>query len=223
MFASALPTLIVFPQERPVFLHEYLTKHYSVHAYFLSRLIMETYITFAQMLALVSDLSFVWLLYSTNELILFSQSFITYFMIGLQLNFGLFLAIIYTLAMTSTAIAMMIGSSVKNAEVAMEYLPITMVTQVMFSGFFVAPDLMPAWLRWLQYLMPLSYSIKIAVEAEFNRDCGSLQGNFFCQQVLVTTNSDPDNVWWYWLALLALFVSFRSIALFLLKYKADKQ
>lgn len=53
MFGTAVPTLIVFPQERPVFLREYSTNHYSVFAYFLSRLTLEGSLTAIQMLTLV--------------------------------------------------------------------------------------------------------------------------------------------------------------------------
>lgn len=41
MFGTAMPTLLSFPEERPVFLREYSTNHYSVIAYFMSRLAME--------------------------------------------------------------------------------------------------------------------------------------------------------------------------------------
>lgn len=56
MFGSAQPELIKFPAERPVFLREYSTNHYSVVAYFLSRLSMECFITAAQNLFQVSVL-----------------------------------------------------------------------------------------------------------------------------------------------------------------------
>lgn len=48
MFGTAQPALLSFPEERPVFLREYSTKHYSVVSYFLSRLTMEAFITFLQ-------------------------------------------------------------------------------------------------------------------------------------------------------------------------------
>lgn len=53
MFGAALPTLVVFPQERPVFLREYSTNHYSVFSYFLSRLTLEGFLTAVQMITLV--------------------------------------------------------------------------------------------------------------------------------------------------------------------------
>ena len=55
MFGTAMPTLLSFPEERPVFLREYSTNHYGVIAYFLSRLAMEALITFFQVIVLVSS------------------------------------------------------------------------------------------------------------------------------------------------------------------------
>jgi hypothetical protein len=54
MFGSAQPELLAFPEQRPVFLREYSTNHYSVVAYFTSRLSMEIFITALQNLVLVS-------------------------------------------------------------------------------------------------------------------------------------------------------------------------
>lgn len=48
MFGTAQPALLAFPEERPVFLREYSTNHYSVVSYFISRLTMEATITGAQ-------------------------------------------------------------------------------------------------------------------------------------------------------------------------------
>jgi hypothetical protein len=53
MFGTAQPALLSFPEERPVFLREYSTDHYSVGAYFLSRLSMEAFITCLQVLVQV--------------------------------------------------------------------------------------------------------------------------------------------------------------------------
>jgi hypothetical protein len=53
MFGTAMPTLLSFPEERPVFLREYSTNHYGVIAYFMSRLAFEALITFLQIMVLV--------------------------------------------------------------------------------------------------------------------------------------------------------------------------
>ena len=54
MFGTAQPALLAFPEERPVFLREYSTSHYSAAAYFLSRLTMEALITAAQVFWMAS-------------------------------------------------------------------------------------------------------------------------------------------------------------------------
>lgn len=56
MFGTAQPALLAFPEERPVFLREYSTNHYSVVSYFISRLTMEAVITGAQIFVQVSIL-----------------------------------------------------------------------------------------------------------------------------------------------------------------------
>mmetsp|Transcript_28343 Transcript_28343/g.65720 ORF Transcript_28343/g.65720 Transcript_28343/m.65720 type:complete len:589 (-) Transcript_28343:1444-3210(-) len=56
MFGTAQPALLSFPEERPVFLREYSTNHYSVVAYFLSRLTIEAVITAGQILLVVSEI-----------------------------------------------------------------------------------------------------------------------------------------------------------------------
>jgi hypothetical protein len=55
MFGTAQPALLSFPSERPVFLREYSTNHYSVVSYFMSRLTMECVITALQVLVAVSS------------------------------------------------------------------------------------------------------------------------------------------------------------------------
>ena len=56
MFGSAVPALLAFPSERPVFLREYSTNHYSVFSYFVSKLTMEALLTLAQSTLLVRHL-----------------------------------------------------------------------------------------------------------------------------------------------------------------------
>lgn len=53
MFGTAQPALLAFPDERPVFLREYSTDHYSVVGYFAARFTMEALITALQVLVSV--------------------------------------------------------------------------------------------------------------------------------------------------------------------------
>jgi hypothetical protein len=66
IFSTALPSLVSFPDERPVFLREYSTNHYSVVSYFASRLSIELAVNAVQVTV---------------------STVITYFMVGFQLDY----------------------------------------------------------------------------------------------------------------------------------------
>lgn len=200
VFSTALPSLVAFPEERPVFLREYSTNHYSVAAYFVSRLAMELLVTACQVTV---------------------SSILTYFLMGLTPSFGIFWSTLYVMAMTSTALGVLLGCSVKDPGVAIEFLPLVFMPQILFAGFFIPPDLIPVWLRWLSYIFPLTYAVKIVVIAEFDGNCQGDPVNF-CDQVMENINANPEDTWWYWLILLGQFVFFRLLALFILRRKASR-
>lgn len=202
MFGTAQPALISFPSERPVFLREYSTNHYSVVSYFMSRLTMEAFITALQVLVMC---------------------LLTYFMIGFQMSFEIYFGTTYVLAMGSTALAVLLGASLENPAMAQEMLPILFVPQMLFAGFFVVPELIPSWLRWARYLCTLTYALRISLVAEFE-DCdpSNPEANDNCNSLLDTVDADPDQTWWNWIVLFALFGAFRVIALLVLRKKATK-
>jgi ABC-2 type transporter len=55
MFGTAQPALLAFPSERPVFLREYSTNHYTAVSYFLARFSVEAVITALQVGVMVSN------------------------------------------------------------------------------------------------------------------------------------------------------------------------
>jgi ABC-type multidrug transport system ATPase subunit len=202
MFGTAMPTLLSFPEERPVFLREYSTNHYSVIAYFMSRLAMEALITFLQVFVLL---------------------IIAYFMVDLQAGFFRFLAIEYALAMSSTAVAVLLGCAVEDPTMATEFLPLLFVPQLLFAGFFVRTDLIPPWLRWAQYLCALTYGVRLALLAEFG-DCANdetIKPNI-CSQLLEVNEVKEEERAIYWAILWGLFLVFRLGGLTLLRKKATK-
>ena len=205
VFSTALPSLLAFPAERPVFLREYQTNHYSVLAYFTSRLTMEMIISGVQVTV---------------------SSLITYFLCGFTLRYGQFWAALYIMALASTALGVFVGSSVANPATSIEFLPAVFMPQILFSGFFVPPHLMPDWLAWIQYICPLTYGVWIVVAGEFGdgRCDGlvSMNGMNNCERILDNIGADPDDLWWYFLVLIGLFVVIRCAALVNLKRKASK-
>jgi ABC-type multidrug transport system permease subunit len=121
--------------------------------------------------------------------------------------------------MASTALAVLLGCSVEDPKLGQEMLPLLFVPQMLFAGFFVTPDLIPVWLRWAQYLCTLTYSIRLALVAEFE-DCAKTIGS--CAKLLDNIGADPDDTYWYWIVLISLFVVFRVGALLVLRKKATK-
>ena len=68
------------------------------------------------------------------------------------------------------------------------------------------------------FLCSLTYSVRILAVGEFDdrEDCPA------CDGFLEAIKADPDETWWDWLILLGLFAVFRTMALIVLRKKAEK-
>jgi ABC-type multidrug transport system permease subunit len=195
MFGVAQSSLLDFPKDRPVFLREYSTNHYSVFPYFMSKLSIECTVTFSQ--ALVQLLASV-------------------FLMGLRMEFVVFLAISFVLAIASTSIGIVIGSIVEDPSVAAELMPMLIVPQLLFSGFFITIDLIPQFLRWAQYLCSFTYAIRLASYYEFG-DCEDEN----CIALLERNGVYELDTVWYWIILLAITTVFRITGMIILRSKAS--
>mmetsp|Transcript_802 Transcript_802/g.1472 ORF Transcript_802/g.1472 Transcript_802/m.1472 type:complete len:677 (-) Transcript_802:13-2043(-) len=187
MMGTAQQALLAFPQQRPVFLREYSTNHYSVVSYFINRLTVEAVVTALQIFILV---------------------LITFWLVGFQSPFGMFYFNVYALAMASTAISVALGCWTEDPKLGQEMLPILFVPQLLFAGFFVTPDLIPSWLGWLSYIFPLTYSTRLSLVYEFGDGCGGGQADINCMNLLDSVEANDDDSWWYWLGLAILFFFF---------------
>ena len=190
MFGSAQPVLLSFPSARPVFLREYSTGTYSAVAYFLSKTALELPLTFAT--TLVGFL-------------------LTYFLINMQGNFGILVAANFGLAAASCSVAVFLGCVVNDVKDATELSTLLFVPQLLFSGFFINTSLIPAFLRWAQYLCSLKYALDLVLSTEFNPSLTSCQGLAAnnCATVLSNNDIDPYMWWFYTIMLLVLFTVFR--------------
>lgn len=145
MFGLSQPLLLSFPLERPVFMREYAVGTYSAIPYFISKMIVEIPLMIMQSMI-------IWLC--------------TYHLIGFSGNF--FILMLYTalLGLVAASSALLIGSVANNVNVAIQLTPLLFVPQIMFAGFFVPIDSIPAWIRWPQYLCSLKYSINVMMITE---------------------------------------------------------
>mmetsp|Transcript_33514 Transcript_33514/g.58845 ORF Transcript_33514/g.58845 Transcript_33514/m.58845 type:complete len:150 (+) Transcript_33514:1998-2447(+) len=147
-------------------------------------------------------------------------------MVALQSGFFRFLAIEYGLAMSSTAVAVLLGCAVEDPKMATEFLPLLFVPQLLFAGFFIRTDLIPKALRWAQYLCSLTYGTRLALLAEFG-ECAkasetNASGTNPCKELLTVNQVKESDRGLYWAVLWSLFVIFRLGGLALLRKKATK-
>jgi len=194
MFGVAQSALVGFPQDRTVFLREYSTNHYSIAPYFLSKFTVECFETALQVL---------------------SQNVVAFFMMGFQMNFLYFSALSFILAIVCTGIGVFIGSSVDDPNVALEFIPLLIVPQLLFSGFFIQTNLIPELLRWAQYLCSLTYAVRLTLASEFG-DCTTVS----CTNLLENNGVNQLDTYLYWIILIVIAVVFRVSAMIVLKSKA---
>lgn len=78
--------------------------------------------------------------------------------LGIMMEGSFWLVLISTLALALTALTLgtFISAYADNEFQMVQFIPLVVVPQVFFSGLFNM-DTMADWLRWLSYIMPLSY------------------------------------------------------------------
>lgn len=139
-------------------------------------------------------------------------------MIGFRMNFFMYFVNLFALAMTSTAVCVLLGAAPANPQMPVALFPLVIVPQFYFSGVFLATNLIPQWIRWAQWLCSLKYAAGLLYIQEFD-DCGGERADLNCDIILSQNNVSPEDEWWYWLALIAIFCVFRLAALLVLRKK----
>mmetsp|Transcript_17817 Transcript_17817/g.49335 ORF Transcript_17817/g.49335 Transcript_17817/m.49335 type:complete len:637 (-) Transcript_17817:430-2340(-) len=195
MFGVAQSSLMEFPQDRPVFLREYSTNHYSVLPYFLAKFTLECFTVFLQVVV---------------------QLVAAFFLMGFQMNFFHFLGLNFVLALASTSIGLFVGSCVEDPSVAAELMPALIVPQLLFSGFFIQINLIPEYLQWAQYVCSLTYAIRLAALYEFG-ECETP----VCKDLLENNGVYELESYWYWIILVAIAGICRVASMALLRNKAS--
>lgn len=195
MFGVAQSSLMEFPKDRPIFLREYSTNHYSILPYFVAKFSLECVAVLTQVLA---------------------QNVAAFFLMGFQMNFFQFTIVNFLLALASTSVGVFIGSCVEDPTVAAELMPALIVPQLLFSGFFIQVNLIPEFLRWAQYLCSLTYAMRLVTMFEFG-DCSTRS----CEDLLKNNQVYQIPTYWYWLILLAIAGFFRISSMIILRGKAS--
>eukprot|EP00939_MAST-03C_sp_MAST-3C-sp1_P002405 g2405.t1 len=146
MFGLSQPMLLTFPMERPIFLREYATGTYSAIPYFVSKLLVEVPMAIAHC---------------------FLIFLITYWLIGFRGDFFVLALCSAMLGLTAASTALVIGSAASNVRVAVQMGPLLFIPQILFAGFFISIQQIPAFMRWAQYLCALKYGLNLLMIEEF--------------------------------------------------------
>jgi ABC-type multidrug transport system permease subunit len=205
MFGSAQPVMLQFPFERPLFMREYSTGTYAASAYSLVKTLVDVPLTLA-----TTALSWG----------------IAFGLINLQGNFFIITLAAWGLGVGAASIGMMVGCAVADVKTVSEFAPVLFVPQMLFAGFFIATDDIPAWLRWAQWTCGIKYAMNLILLSEFDPDLESCENSpeavKACSDVLSSNDITEDKAWLYAFLLFAIFVFFRVVAVTLLVAKSKR-
>jgi hypothetical protein len=150
---------------------------------------------------------------------------VCYWTMGLQGNFFYLAVEVFALQMVANSTALLIGSMLSSVEAVAQAAPLLFVPQILFAGFFVPMSRIPIFLRWVQYLCSLKYSLNLVLITELG-DCKNHGTNpnpiYYeaCDTILADNEVKRDQWYIYALVLLALFFGLRFLSLYFLIKRA---
>lgn len=132
--------ILIFPDERPVFLREVNNNMYKVGPYFWAKISSE--LPFSIMMPSIFGC-------------------IVYFCVGLNSNnAGCFFVYLLTLILiynAASGYSLITSAIFSNKQVAVTLTPVLIVPFMLFAGFFVATSSIPVWLREFEYISIYKY------------------------------------------------------------------
>lgn len=150
-FNAIQNVILIFPDERPVFLREANNNMYAVSAYFWAKIVSE----------LPSSILTPGIFGS-----------IVYYAIGFNTNdwekFPTFLLILFLIYNASGSYALIIGTIFSDKQLAVTLTPVLIIPFMLFAGFFVNQDNIPWWLREFQYMSIFKYGYQALFLNEYN-------------------------------------------------------
>lgn len=138
-FNAIQNVILIFPDERPVFLREVNNNMYKVGPYFWAKIISE------MPFSIVTPSIF---------------GCIVYFTVGLNPNVGNFFLFLLTLILiynASSGYSLIISSSFSDKQLAVTLTPVLIIPFMLFAGFFVASSSIPVFLKEFEYLSIFKY------------------------------------------------------------------
>ena len=149
-FNAIQNVILIFPDERPVFLREVNNNMYKTAPYFWAKIISE-------------------LPFSILTPVLFGV--IVYYAIGYNPNaenFVMFLVILILIYNASSGYSLIISASFSDKQLAVTLTPVLIIPFMLFAGFFVSSDNIPIFLKEFEYLSIFKYGYESLMHNQFD-------------------------------------------------------
>lgn len=149
-FNAIQNVILIFPDERPVFLREVNNNMYKCSPYFWAKVISE--MPFSIMMPSIFGC-------------------IVYFSVGLNPmagHFFLFLLILILIYNASSGYSLVISCTFSDKQLAVTLTPVLIIPFMLFAGFFVAASNIPVWLREFEYLSIFKYGYQSLMHNQFD-------------------------------------------------------
>jgi len=194
-FGGVFSVVFVYPLERAVVNRERASATYRTSSYLISKTAVE----------LPRTVAFVTVF-----------TVIVYWMIYLQPTaraFFITLAAVILTSMCAESLAIAVSTVAPTPQIAVAIVPVVMILNILFAGFFIPEDNIPVWLRWIQYTSFIKYSFSAMTLAQF-------ENTQFISQVEQSFGnvSIPLSM----VLLLVIWVALRCIAYVFLRLKGPK-
>ncbi|KAH8266487.1 hypothetical protein KR044_007978, partial [Drosophila immigrans] len=205
-FTAMMPTILTFPTEMSVFVREHLNYWYSLKAFYFAKTIADIpfQIVFSSVFVLV-------VYYLTSQPMEMER--ISMFVLICVLN-----------SLVAQSLGLLIGAGM-NIETGVFLGPVTTIPTILFSGFFVNFDTIPAYLQWVTYVSYVRYGFEGAMVSIYGMDRAKLHCNeIYChhrvpKKFLEWMSMEDARFWVDAVALLGIFFALRIIAYFVLRWK----
>lgn len=146
---AMMGVLVAFPMQRAVFLKEYSGRFYSTLPYYMSKVLIEI------PLSVIFPVAWTCAIY---YIVNYNNPFV---------NLVKMCVVAVLLTFASMCLGLTIGAAFNSIDSALNITPLIFFPLMLFSGFYVNSDSIPAWTAWIEYISPFRYALEALVFNEY--------------------------------------------------------